>query len=284
MTIIDSHVHFWDYDPVRDAWITDQMKAIRRNFGPEDAWKIFEPGGVKGCVAVQAEESDQETEFLLNLSEEHDFIMGVVGWMDLAGKNAPEKLASLTHMPKLKGFRNIIQGQPDEKYFLNKAFREGMKLLQPLGYTYDILIYHDQLPQAIAFTEKYPDQRFMLDHMAKPEIRNRQWKKWKEDIREIARNPNICCKASGLVTEADHKDWRYEDLLPYLEIVAEYFGMDRLCYGSDWPVALLAGSYEEVLGVVRRFSLQVSVEDREKLFRGNTTRFYKLEYGPSTQG
>jgi L-fuconolactonase len=276
MTIIDSHVHFWEYDPVRDAWITDQMKVIQRHFSPLDAVKVFDPNGVTGCIAVQADESDTETAFLLNLSENHEFIQGVVGWMDLAEKNASEKLATYSRLPTLKGFRNIIQGQPDERYFLNKAFREGMKLLHPLGYTYDLLVYHDQLPQAIAFTGRYPDQRFMLDHIAKPDIRNRQWKKWKEDIREICRNPNVYCKVSGLVTEADMKQWRYQDLLPYLEIVAEHFGMDRLCYGSDWPVALLAGTYEEVLGVMRRFSLQVSEEERDKLFRSNTTRFYNL--------
>lgn len=276
MTIIDSHVHFWNYDPVRDAWITDDMKVIRRNFTPEDAWKVFEPNGVSGCVAVQADESNKETAFLLGLAEKHEFIRGVVGWIDLTLKNTPELLASYSKLPLLKGFRNIIQGQPDEKYFLNKVFREGMKQLQPLGYTYDVLVYHDQLPQAIAFTEKYPDQRFMLDHIAKPDIKNRQWKKWKEDIHEIAKNPNMFCKVSGMVTEADWKQWRYEDLLPYLEIVAEYFGVDRLCFGSDWPVALLAGKYEEVLGVLRTFSLQVSAPDREKLFSGNTSLFYKL--------
>lgn len=284
MKILDAHVHFWSYDPARDTWITEDMQVLRRDFQPGDTRKIFEPNGIAGCVAVQADEREKETEFLLTLGERYDMIRGVVGWVDLNDPNAEEKLAAYKGRSLLKGFRNIIQGQPDDRFFLNRDFRQGMKLLSPMGYTYDLLVYHDQMPQAIAFTERFPDQMFMLDHIGKPDIRNRQWKKWKQDIREISRNPNLFCKVSGLVTEADMKQWHYEDLLPYLEIVAEHFGMDRLCYGSDWPVCLLAGTYEEVLGAIRRFSLQVSEQEREKLFHTNTAGFYKLNDGPSTQG
>ena len=276
MTIIDSHVHFWNYDPIRDAWITEKMAVIKKNFTPEHLQKEFEINQVEGCVAVQADETNYETNFLLSHAKKNPFVKGVVGWIDLTDKSVADLLYDYSKEPLIKGFRNVIQGEPDEKYFQNKEFRVGMKRLQRYGFTYDLLIYHNQLPSAIAFTEKYPDQHFMLDHIAKPDIRNKQWKVWKDDIRELAKNPNIYCKVSGMITEADWKNWKYEDLLPYLEIVAEYFGTDRLCFGSDWPVALVAGKYSEVIQVVRSFLLQVSETEREKVLSVNTKRFYKL--------
>lgn len=276
MHILDAHVHFWKFDPVRDGWITDDMAVIRQDFLPEKAAGEFRKNEVKGCIAVQADQSNEENNFLLKLASQHDHIKGVVGWIDLAHRDAQEQLASYTGTTKLVGFRNIIQGEPDERYFTNKDFREGMKLLHPLGYTYDVLIYHNQLPSAIAFTEKFPDQHFMLDHIAKPDIRNRQWKKWREDIRELARNPNMYCKISGMITEASWTEWTYDDLAPYLETVGEYFGMDRLCFGSDWPVSLVAGGYSEVLQVVRKFLLQVGEDEKQKVLAVNTERFYKL--------
>jgi L-fuconolactonase len=277
MKIIDAHIHFWHYNVQRDTWITDDMQVIRRNFLPADAIREFEACGVEGCVAVQADQTEAETRFLLDLADQHAEIKAVVGWIDLKDETAEILLNRYQKERKLKGFRHIIQGQPDEAYFIHKGFQQGMRLLAPLGYTYDVLVYHDQLPQAIRFTEKYPDQRFMLDHLAKPAIRHGQWKAWREDIRELAKNPNVYCKVSGMITEADWKQWRYEDLLPYMEIVAEYFGTDRLCYGSDWPVALVAGTYPEVLQVVRTFLLQVPEAAREKVLSGNTRTFYKLD-------
>lgn len=276
MPTIDAHIHFWNYDPVRDTWITEDMSVIRRNFTPADARKVFEQNNVSGCVAVQADQRDQETAFLLQLAKENDFIKGIVGWIDFNAHEVREQLHRLQKEPLLKGFRHIIQGQPDEAYFTNKAFLSFMTLLAPLGFTYDVLVYHNQLPQAIRFTEKYPDQMFILDHIAKPAIRHKAWKQWKEDMRELARNPNMYCKLSGMITEADWKQWQYDDLTPYMEIAAEYFGTDRLCFGSDWPVALVAGSYTEVVQVVRQFMAQVPTDAREKVMSGNTSTFYKL--------
>lgn len=276
MPTIDAHVHFWNYDPVRDGWITEEMSTIRRNFTPADARKVFKENDVAGCVAVQADQSDQETGFLLQLAQENDFIKGVVGWIDFHADQLEEQLHSHQKEPLLKGYRHILQGQPDEAYFNNKAFMRFISLLAPLGFTYDVLIYHDQLPQAIRFTEKYPDQRFILDHIAKPAIRHKAWKQWKIDMKELSRNPNMFCKLSGMIMEADWKQWQYQDLTPYIEIAAEYFGTDRLCFGSDWPVALVAGSYGEVVQVVRQFLAQVPKEEREKVMAGNTATFYKL--------
>jgi len=276
MHILDAHVHFWRFDPARDSWITDDMSVIRKDFLPEQLAEEFKRNDVTGCIAVQADQSEQEHNFLLELAAGHDLIKGVVGWIDLSHRDVSKKIASYSSTKKLVGFRNIIQGEPDERYFTNKDFREGMNLLSPLGYTYDVLIYHNQLPSAIAFTEKYPDQSFMLDHIAKPDIKNGQWKKWREDIRDLSRNPNMFCKLSGVITEADWSVWTYDSLVPYLETVAEYFGTDRLCFGSDWPVSLVAGGYSEVLQVIRKFLIQVSEDEKEKVLSGNTERFYKL--------
>lgn len=276
MRIIDSHVHFWNYDPVKHAWINDEMKSIRQSFGPADAWKNFEKAHVEGCVAVQADTTDAETSFLCDLAESNSFIKGVIGWTDLQGADLQGRLEDYSNQPIIKGFREIMQGAPDEQFLTNKTFHEGIGRLQAFGFTYDVLIFHHQLPSAIRFTEKFPDQRFILDHIAKPDIKSGEWKKWKEDIREIAKNPNMYCKVSGMITEADYQRWTYQDILPYLDIVAEYFGTDRLCYGSDWPVALVAGQYEQVLNVITTFLKQVPDSEKEKILSGNISRFYNL--------
>lgn len=276
MRILDSHVHFWNYDPVKHAWINEEMKSIRRSFGPEDAKQQFDRYQIEGCVTVQADTTDAETDFLCELADKHTFIKAVVGWTDLQGADLQDRLEAYSKRPIIKGFREIMQGAPDEQFLTNKKFHEGVGRLNALGFTYDVLIFHHQLPVAIRFTEKFPDQPFMLDHIAKPNIKQGEWKKWKEDIREIAKNPNMFCKISGMITEADYQRWTYQDILPYLEIVAEYFGTDRLCYGSDWPVALVAGTYGQVLQVVTEFLKQVPDSEKEKVLFGNTSRFYNL--------
>lgn len=279
LKITDAHVHFWKFDPVRDAWITGDMQVIRKDFLPADAEKMFFEWGVEGCVAVQADTSELETSFLLDLASKHTCIHGVVGWVDLKADNLEEKLQAYKNLPKLKGFREIMQGQPDEAFLGNRKFREGIAQLGPHGFTYDILIYHDQLPSAIRFAEKYPEQQFMLDHIAKPDIAGGEWKKWKENMRALAQHPGMLCKLSGMVTEAHWKTWSYDQLRPYMEIAAEYFGTGRLCFGSDWPVSLLAADYGKVLEVVLEFLKQVSPEEQRAVLSGNTRGFYKLDYG-----
>ena len=274
--IIDAHQHFWIYDPVRDSWITDEMSLIRKDFLPEDLIKIYSSNKVEGCIAVQADQSASETLFLLELAMKHPFIKGVVGWIDHLSKNFPEELQDYSKNTKLKGFRNIIQGQPDEKYFTNRNFIEAFRNFQANDFTYDILIYHNQLPAAIRFSERFPDQKFILDHCAKPDIKWKSIKNWKKDIRILSGNPKMYCKLSGLVTEADWKKWTYEEISPYLEIAAEYFGTDRIIFGSDWPVCLLAGNYERVLDLIKRFTLQVTEKERENIFSGNAIQFYQL--------
>jgi L-fuconolactonase len=273
---IDSHQHFWKFDPVRDSWINDDMEIIRRDFLPNDLSVEISKAGIDGTIAVQADESETETHFLLELAAENDFIKGVVGWVDLKHELVDLQLHEWKKYPKLKGFRSIIQGRPDDFYFKNKAFQQGMRYLTRHQFTYDLLIYHDQLPAAIQFMEKFPDQAFILDHLGKPGIKAGEIKKWKENIRIMAQHPRTFCKLSGLATEADWKKWRYEDLSPYLEIAGEYFGVDRLCFGSDWPVCLLAGSYGKVTEIITRFLQQVEPADRDKIWGANAANFYQI--------
>jgi L-fuconolactonase len=273
---LDAHQHFWKFDPKKDDWITDDMEKIRRDFLPAELAAEISKEKIEGTIAVQADESESETQFLLDLAAENDFIKGVVGWIDLKNELLDMQLHEWKKFPKLKGFRAITQGKPDDQYFKNKSFLQGIRHLTTHGFTYDLLVYHNQLPAAIQFTEKFPDQAFILDHLGKPAIVEGEIKRWKENIRVLAQHPRTYCKLSGLITEADWKKWRYEDLSPYLEIAGEYFGVDRLCFGSDWPVCLLAGSYRDVTGILNRFLQQVDTADREKIQGSNAANFYQL--------
>jgi L-fuconolactonase len=274
---LDAHQHFWKYSPERHAWIDDRMQVIRRDFMPGNLAPELANAGIEGCVAVQADETEAETHFLLDLALEHDFIQGVVGWTDFKAPDISDRLAQWKAFPRLKGFRAIMQGQPDEKYLTNRAFIEGVGQLERNGFTYDLLVHHDQLPSLIRFTEKFPDQPFILDHIAKPDIANGRIKPWKEHMKTLAQHPGIYCKLSGMVTEADWKNWRYEDLAPYLEIAGECFGTDRLCFGTDWPVCLLAGEYQTVKAVMDRFLGQVTEAEREQIWGTNASKFYNID-------
>ncbi len=273
---IDAHQHFWKFDPVKDSWITDDMKDIQRDFLPAELLSEINAQKIDGTIAVQAAESENETRFLLELAEENDFIKGVVGWIDLKNELLDAQLQEWKKFPKLKGFRTITQGKPDDLFFKNKAFQKGIRHLTEHRLTYDLLVYHDQLPAAIQFTERFPDQAFILDHIGKPAIVAGEIKRWKENIRVLSQHPRTFCKLSGLVTEANWKKWRYEDLSPYLEIAGEYFGADRLCFGSDWPVCLLSGSYSEVTDIITRFLKQLDQGEREKIWGANAANFYQL--------
>ena len=272
---IDSHQHFWQYKSDKQVWISEDMNQIRRDFLPADLEKIYETNKVDGCIAVQADESWNETEFLLDLANKNDFIRGVVGWIDLKSKNLEDQLHNARKHIKLKGFRSVIQGKPDDAYFTNKSFKEGLKVLGRFNFKFDVLVYHDQLPAANKFMDQFPDQHFILDHAGKPAIRAKEIKKWKEQVKIMSRNPLIYCKLSGLITEAEWKNWRYDDIKPYLEIAAEYFTTSRICFGSDWPVCLVAGTYEEVIGIMKKFLEQVNSEEKEKVMGINALQFYQ---------
>ena len=276
MTRIDAHQHFWHYDPVRDAWITDEMSVIRRDFLPGELEACCRETGIDGTVAVQADQSERETEFLLGLAERHSLIRGVVGWVDLRAPNSAERLEHFRGFPRLRGVRHIAQAEPDD-FLTREDVTLGIGRLREFGLTYDILVYAHQLPAALALVDRLPDQPFVVDHLAKPRIREREMEPWTAHMQALAEHPNVCCKVSGMVTEADWGHWHPDDLRPYLDVVFEAFGVDRLMFGSDWPVCLLAASYQRVVEVIEAYASQLSAADRENLFGGTAVRFYQLE-------
>ena len=272
---IDSHQHFWKFDPVRDSWIDDSMLKIQRDFLPNDLLPLLNENKFQGCVAVQAHQSEEQTNFLVDLASKNDFIKGVVGWVDLLDKNIAERLHHFSAYKKLKGFRHVVQGEADD-FMLRNDFRNGIAALKPFDYTYDILIFHRQLPAAIDLVNRFPNQTFVIDHIAKPDIKSGDIASWEKNIKEIAKAENVYCKISGMVTEADWKNWTREDFKPYLDIVTENFGVNRLMYGSDWPVCLVATSYEKMIGIVQDYYSSFTVSEQELIMGGNASRFYRL--------
>jgi L-fuconolactonase len=273
---IDSHQHFWKYNPVRDQWITDEMAALKRDFLPEDLLPELRANQMDGSVAVQADQSEAETQFLLELAKQNSFISGVVGWIDLRADNVAERLAAFSQNKKLRGFRHIVQAEFDDRFMLQPHFLRGIGCLGEFGLTYDILIYPRQLPGAIELVARYPNQAFVIDHIAKPEIKAKRTRPWAQQMREIARNPNVYCKVSALLTEADWKNWQTDDFKPYLDTVFEVFGSDRIMFGSDWPVCLLAGSYSQVVQLIADYTKNLSPSDKQKIFGLNAVRFYGI--------
>lgn len=274
--IIDSHQHFWIYDSVRDSWITPEMEKIRQNFLPDDLKPVLESNGVDGCVAVQADQSKTETEFLLQLAEANDFIKGVVGWVDLRADDLYEQLEVYSQFEKLKGFRHIVQGEPDD-FLLQQDFIKGVGQLVAFDFTYDILVYPTQLDASYTFAKQLPNVRFVLDHIAKPYIKKGDIAKWAQDIGKLAQLPNVFCKVSGMVTEADWSSWKNTDFVPYLDIVFEAFGTDRLMFGSDWPVCLVAAEYEAMKNVLGSYTGKLSESEQKKVWGENVVKFYALD-------
>lgn len=273
---VDSHQHFWHYDPVRDAWITNEMAELRRDFVPSDLLPELRANGIDACVAVQADQSENETRFLLDLAEKHREIAGVVGWVSLTDPKVEERLAYFSRFRKLRGFRHIVQAELDDRFLLRKDFLRGVALLARHGFTYDILIYARHLLVANEFVHQFPEQKFVIDHLAKPRIKARELDAWARAIRAVAEHPNVCCKLSGMVTEGDWKHWRPSDFRPYLDVVFESFGPGRLMFGSDWPVCLLGGSYAQVKQIIDDYTQSLSTSDKDKIFGGNAIRFYGL--------
>ena len=274
---IDSHQHFWHYDPMRDTWITNEMEVLKKDYLPSDLLPLLQENKIDGCVAVQSDQTLAETEFLLKLADENEFIKAVVGWVDLKADNIHDQLKTFYTHKKLKGFRHIVQSEPDERFLLRDEFSNGISLLQEFGYTYDILVYPHQLETVIDFIEKFPDQPFVLDHMGKPEIENKKSWDWENQIKEIATHPNVYCKISGLVTEADPDNWKMEDFKSYIDFVLENFGIDRVMFGSDWPVCLLGADYKEVCDIVEENTTHLTEEEKTKLWGGNAAKFYNIE-------
>jgi len=273
--IIDTHVHFWKYDKVRDAWITNEMKILRQDYLPEHLITTLKRNGVDGCVAVQAGQSEYETHFLIELAKTHPEIKGVVGWIDLQDKNAEERLAFFSQYSIIKGWRHIVQSEPDD-FLSREDFQRGIAALAPYNCTYDILIYHHQLKPALEFVSKFSKQKFVIDHCAKPDIGNKKIDEWKVLMKEMAQHQNVYCKLSGLFTETKWKQWSAGDFYPYLDVAVEAFGVNRLIFGSDWPVILLSGMYVQWKSLLEKYMENFSEEDRLKVLGENAIQFYNL--------
>lgn len=273
---IDAHQHFWIFDQERDVWINDAMHAIRRDFLPQHLKPELENKLFDGCVAVQADQSPQETQFLLDLSKKHPWIKKVVGWVELESPDIEDQLVNYAQNKKLAGFRKILQNLPPEA-MEDAGYIRGLSKLAKFDFTYDILIYPQHLEKAIDLVQKFPNQSFILDHLAKPNIKNGLFDKWSKDISEMSELENVYCKVSGMVTEADWTGWKYEDYIPYLDHITACFGVERLVYGSDWPVCLVAASYEEVYDIAATYFSHFSEEEQAAIFGENACRFYGID-------
>lgn len=273
--IIDSHVHFWKFDPVRDAWITNEMTAIRKDFLPEDFSLPLKENNIEGCIAVQADQSDKETEFLVNLAQENPFIKGVVGWIDLTSEKLEESLQNYQSEKLIKGFRHIAEGE-DFGFLLQKKVLNGIALLHQYGYTFDILLKQNQLSDAVKLSGKLPDQPFILDHCGKPDLKINDLKDWKLNISELAQNPNLYCKISGLLTQGNVSRIDEKSIFEILDFIFLKFGIKRLVFGSDWPVMLLGGNYALWLELISKYVSQFSKEEQKLFFSENAVKFYNL--------
>lgn len=272
---IDAHQHFWTFDPARHAWIDDTMTPLRRDFGPADLRPHLRAHGIDGTVLVQVQQTEEETLEFLELADAHAFIRGVVGWVDLRAIDVERRLEAFAGFDKLKGFRHIVQAEADD-FLLDTAFGRGIQALGPLGFTYDLLVLPRHLPAAVRFVEAFPDQRFVLDHIAKPLMKAQVLEPWAQHLRALAAHPNVWCKVSGLITEADHATWTPADVSPYLDVVLDAFGCERLLFGSDWPVCLLAGTYGQVVELVASYLQDRTPAERAAVFGENAVRCYGL--------
>jgi L-fuconolactonase len=273
---IDAHQHFWHYDPAEYAWIDKTMAGLRRDYLPDEAQREMGRAGFDACVAVQARQTLEETRWLLALADAHPVIAGVVGWIDLQAQDARQQLERFRDHPKLVGVRHIVQSEPDDRFMLRPAFCRGIALLETFGLSYDIVVYRRHLAAAAELAARFPEQRFVLDHLGKPDIRHGERRSWERDIRALAACPNVSAKVSGLVTEADWTGWTPSDIRPYLDVAFDGFGADRLMIGSDWPVSTVAADYARVMAVVSDYLADRPAQERDAVLGGNARRLYNL--------
>jgi L-fuconolactonase len=277
---IDAHHHFWRYNATEYGWMNDQMRLLRRDFLPDDLKPLLDRAGIAGAIAVQARQTLEETRWLLNLAEEESdgaaWMKAVVGWAPIAAPEFPEVLADLKQHKKLKGLRHLIQDEPDDQFVFDAAFNRGIRALRDTGLVYDIVIHARHLAPTLGFVDMHPDQRFVLDHCAKPPIASGALEPWATYMRELAKRPNVCCKLSGLVTEAAWQQWTPAGLETYWRVVLDVFGPSRLLFGSDWPVALLATSYQRWVDVVTEWVAPLSASEQDAIWSDTASRIYSL--------
>lgn len=272
---IDSHQHFWQFDPVRDSWIDEHMKILRRDFMPDDLLPILTRNNMDACIAVQADQSEAETSFLLSIAAKNDFVKAVVAWVDLLADNLTDRLSYYSQNSFFKGVRHIAQGEAND-FLTRQDVQKGIGQLEKFGLTYDILVYAHQLPAAIDLVSKFPKQKFVIDHIAKPKISEGMDATWKSNIKQIASFQNVYCKVSGMLTETTNFEWEKSDFLPFLDIIFSEFTTDRVMYGSDWPVCLLAAQYEEQLEIIEDYLHAFSVDEQVKIMGETAISFYNL--------
>ena len=272
---IDSHQHFWQYNSTKHSWIDDEMAIIRKDFLPDDLAPIIKANGVIGTVAIQADQTEEETDFLLGLADRNDLIKGVVGWVDLRATDIAERLGYYAQFKYIKGFRHILQGE-DPAFMLQPSFLRGIAALKAYNFTYDILIFPKHLEAALELVKRFPDQPFVIDHIAKPYIKAGLIEEWAKGISALSEHENVLCKVSGMVTEADFKKWHPSNFTPYLDLVVESFGINRLMFGSDWPVCEVAASYGHMIGIVEDYFATFTLEEKNQFFNQNASGFYNL--------
>jgi len=274
---IDAHQHFWQYSPEEYGWISEAMPAIRRSFLPADLKPLLEAAGFHASVAVQARQTLEETRWLLELADANAHIAGVVGWVELCSRDVIGQIEDLAHNPKFVGVRHVLQDEPDDRFMLREDFRTGLGLLNGYGLAYDLLLHPRHLPVAAELVAQFPEQRFVLDHLSKPFIANGKVEPWRKDLKTLAAFPNVCCKLSGMVTEAKWGVWTEADFTPYLDAALESFGADRLMIGSDWPVCLLSGDYAATMGIVMGYVAKLTEVEQSAILGGTCARFYRLK-------
>jgi len=274
--VIDAHQHFWHYDPSEFGWIGDSMSAIRRDFLPDELRAVAKAARVNGVVSVQARQTIEETLWLLDLAEENALIRGVVGWMPLDSVELPKELEKVADRRKLRGVRHVLQDEPSDQYMLREEFGRGISILREFDLRYDLLIFQRQLPSVIQLVDRHPSQPFILDHIAKPGIKEGEMEPWAHNMCELAKRPNVCCKISGMVTEANWRTWTPAALRPYFDVALEAFGPRRLMIGSDWPVSLLACPYQQWIETVRQWAASLTVSEQNDFFTNTAVQAYGL--------
>ncbi len=274
---IDTHQHFWSYNDRDYVWMSAAMGKLRRDHLPKDLLPLIEAAGIDATVAVQARQCLEESTWLLELADEYTFIRAVVGWVDLCGEDVVDQLERLAQHPKLRGIRHVIHDEPDDEFMLRKAFLNGLRQLNRFELTYDLLLFPRHLPIACNLVKRFPDQPFVLDHIAKPPVRAGEMAPWTTDLKRLADFPNVFCKISGLVTEGNWNSWRAQDFEPYLEVVLNAFGPQRLMLGSDWPVCTLAADYASVIELEVDYIAKLSVDEQRAILEENAIKFYSLQ-------
>jgi L-fuconolactonase len=274
---IDTHQHFWKYNEREYVWMSAKMDSLRRDHLPSQLLPLMKAAGISGTVAVQARQTLEESAWLLQLADEHSFVRGVVGWVDLASEYVIQQLERFAEHPKFRGVRHVVHDEPDDQFMLRKSFLAGLSHLERFSLTYDLLLFPRHLPVACEVVNRFPNQRFVLDHIAKPSVQTRALEPWTRDIKRLAAFPNVFCKISGLVTEAQWDSWTKNDFEPYIDIVLNSFGVERLMLGSDWPVCTLAADYKSVIDLETGYLSRLSSDEQHAILEENPHEFYSIQ-------